>query len=236
MRKKPAILITAGPTREYIDSVRFISNASSGKMASALAREASRHGSGRITIIAGESLNDTRILPRSLKTIYVRSARDMLDCVMRSLPEHDIFISAAAVADYKPVAIKYGNNKTLAIPLREKIKKSVGKSITLKLSPTPDILRSVSFKKINSNNKKLVIVGFALEAGKNLFADAVRKLKSKKCDIIVGNETGALESDKSTGAIFFADGKIIKFKELPKKILAKKIITEALKIWRQRNR
>jgi phosphopantothenoylcysteine decarboxylase/phosphopantothenate--cysteine ligase len=142
-RRKFKFLITAGGTRERIDPVRFISNASSGKMGYCLARSAVLAGYDVILITAPTNLD----APKGAKVIEIESARDMFDSVKGKFGGCDCLIMAAAVSDYTP-----------AKPARKKIKKSPG-SITLKLKPTQDILKwAGAHKKQNQ-----IVVGFALE-------------------------------------------------------------------------
>ncbi len=167
-------LITAGGTREYIDPVRFISNASTGKMGYALARGAIAAGHKVTLITASTSLKP----PASVKTVNAGTGAEMFDAVKKHFTKCDCLIMAAAVADYKPV----GKSKT-------KIKKGP-KPITLKLKPTPDIL-----KWAGHNKKNQIVVGFALE-DKSIRANAEKKLKDKNLDMIIANTPVAIGADK----------------------------------------
>jgi phosphopantothenoylcysteine decarboxylase / phosphopantothenate---cysteine ligase len=159
------VLITAGPTREAIDAVRFISNHSSGKMGYALAQAVSNHGA-HVTLIAGPCSISP---PSGMQIIPVTSAAEMLEAVMHKIEECDIFIAAAAVADFK-----------LAKPQPGKIKKSKT-ALQLKLINNPDILQTVA-----SLDYPPYTVGFALEAD-NLLPNAQRKLIQKKVNIVIAN-------------------------------------------------
>ncbi|MFH1859697.1 MAG: bifunctional phosphopantothenoylcysteine decarboxylase/phosphopantothenate--cysteine ligase CoaBC [bacterium] len=160
------ILITAGPTREMIDPVRYISNLSSGKMGYSLARAAQKMGA-RVVLISGPTHLDT---PFGVEIHRVVSACEMRDKVVECLDTADIFISAAAVSDYMPVEVS-----------NEKIKKGACE-MTLQMQQTPDILRDVA---ANKGNK--IMVGFAAESH-DLIENAVKKLREKNLDFIVAND------------------------------------------------
>lgn len=171
------ILITAGGTREYIDPVRFISNASSGRMGYTLARAAIRAGHRVTLITAPTSLNP----PAKAKVISVITGDDMFKAVRAEFKKFDCLIMAAAVADYKPIKKEKG-----------KIKKGKG-IFTLQLKSTQDILAWAGRHK----KKGQILVGFALE-GKNLKKNAEQKLQIKNLDMIVANTPAAIAADKST--------------------------------------
>ncbi len=172
------ILITAGPTREAIDPVRFVSNRSSGKMGAALARHAYRRGA-EVTLIHGPV--KLRV-PRSVNCIEVVSAEDMHREVMRNsffsegkdAPRPDIIIMTAAVADYR-----------VKDPAAQKLKKEAG--LSLSLIRNIDILQDLGDKK--PTDSKVTLVGFAVETGEieDLLAEARRKLETKNADMIIGN-------------------------------------------------
>lgn len=193
--KGERILVTAGPTYEAIDPVRFIGNRSSGKMGHALAKMAIRRGAD-VTLISGPS---SLRPPRGARFIMVESAAEMRKAVMANLRDATAVIMAAAVADYTP--------KKAA---SEKIKKGKA-SLSIDLEKTEDILSEIGKKK----GKKLLI-GFAAET-ENLVANAKKKLKDKNLDIIVANNV------KEPGAGFGVDTNIVtiidgkgKVEELPK--------------------
>lgn len=162
-------LITAGPTLEAIDPVRFISNHSSGKMGFALALAAKMRGY-RVTLISGPVKLAT---PPEVQRIDVTSAQDMYDSVFQKINDIDIFISVAAVSDYRP-----------ANPSTQKLKKT-GQTLNLTLIENPDILRSISCLE-----NKPFTVGFAAETD-HLIKNARIKLKNKKCDLLFANRVGA---------------------------------------------
>jgi len=162
------ILVTAGPTHEPIDPVRFIGNRSSGKMGHAIAVAAAQRGAD-VTLVSGPVAIST---PKNVRRIDVETAQEMYNVVMRSLGSQDALIMAAAVSDFTP-----------AVPMTRKIRKEeiTGKKLSLELKPTKDILQAVSERK-----NEIVVVGFALETGKGL-ANAKDKLKRKNLDFIVLN-------------------------------------------------
>lgn len=160
------ITVTAGPTREALDPVRFISNHSSGRMGYALAAEACRRGA-EVHLISGPV---SLAAPEGVTLHPVVSARDMLSAVQELLPQSDILIKAAAVGDYRP-----------AEEAQEKIKKS-GTDLVLRLVRNPDILAWAG----THANKGTVICGFAMET-RDLLANARQKLASKNCDLLVAN-------------------------------------------------
>ena len=209
-KKSLNILITAGGTREYIDPVRFISNASSGKMGYALARAAIKAGH-KVTLI---SANTDLRAPRETTLINVVTSDDMFKAVKTEFKKCDCLIMAAAVSDYKPAT----SSKT-------KIKKKQT-VLALNLKPTKDILKWAG------RNKKpgQKLVGFALE-DTNLLKNAEQKLKTKKLDMIVGNKPSAIGSDKSTIHIKTQNTNWQTFENISKAISAKRIIAQINNLW-----
>ncbi|MBS1537881.1 MAG: bifunctional phosphopantothenoylcysteine decarboxylase/phosphopantothenate--cysteine ligase CoaBC [Bacteroidetes bacterium] len=169
------ILITAGPTYEKIDDVRFIGNFSSGKMGFALATEAVKSGAN-VLLVAGPVSLPT---PNGVLRIDVQSASEMYDAVMQHFYKSDVAILAAAVADYSPTKKVSGKMK----------KKDVGDKLKLELHSTKDILASLGAVKTNHQ----VLVGFALEAT-NEIENARKKLTSKNCDLIILNSANKPQS------------------------------------------
>lgn len=209
------ILITSGPTREYIDPVRFISNASSGKMGKALALEALRQNCNVIVVKGPSSIDISK--NKKCKIVDVVSAKDMLTAVKKNLKFADIFIGAAAVSDYRPVKIAKNKIK----------KKDIGSdTISVKLIKNPDIIKYVGEHK----NKK-VVVGFALES-KNLLSYAKTKLKEKNLDMIVANGVNTISSKDSAPTIVFKDGKTKNLKLTSKEKVAREIINESIRIYK----
>jgi len=162
------VLITAGPTREYIDPVRFISNASTGAMGFALAAEAAARGA-KVRVIHGP----THLAPPpDISTVPVMTASEMAEAAFAALDDADIFIGAAAVADYAPAVTAAQKQPKSAAPL------------DLKLEPTVDIITEVKKRR-----PELVVVGFAAET-ENVEARAREKLERKRMDMVVANEVG----------------------------------------------
>jgi len=212
--KGKKILVTAGPTHEAIDPVRFIGNRSSGKMGFALANAAALRGA-TVTLITGPVHLET---PRSVTRIDVESADNMQREVLKRATKADAVIMAAAVADYTPQA-----------PARNKIKKeSAAKSLTLALKETPDILASLGQKK----SKGQVLVGFALETEDEL-RGAKEKLKKKNLDFIVLNslaDKGAgFGTDTNVVTVIDKKGKAEKFPLMSKLDVANEILNRLKK-------
>ena len=182
------ILVTAGPTIEPIDPVRFISNPSSGKMGFAVAR-AAEHRGAEVTLISGPThLAD----PMNVTTIRVRTAEEMAHQVFQLMENADVIIKSAAVSDYRPKESKI-----------HKIKKAKSEMV-LRLQQNKDILKTLGQKK-----KHQVLVGFAAET-RGLKKNATQKLAEKNLDIIAGNLVGSADSgfasDTNTVTLFFKDG------------------------------
>jgi phosphopantothenoylcysteine decarboxylase/phosphopantothenate--cysteine ligase len=192
LRSKPAtsltgrsILITAGPTFEDIDAVRFVGNRSSGRMGYAIAAEASRRGAA-VTLISGPT---HLAAPHGVKVIAVRSAADMYQAVMDRVEGQDAVVMSAAVADY-----------TIAEPAKGKLKKSDG-SLTITLSRTKDILEELG--RLSSRKQRVpVLVGFAAETT-DVVGYATSKLQQKGVDLIVGNDVSRADAgfDVETNAV-----------------------------------
>jgi phosphopantothenoylcysteine decarboxylase/phosphopantothenate--cysteine ligase len=213
------VLITAGPTYEKIDDVRFIGNYSSGKMGFALAEEAARFGA-KVTLVAGPvSLQS----PENVQRVDVESAREMFDEVMKRRAESDVIILAAAVADFTPVEKHDGKIK----------KEDTGETMTLRLTKTPDILAAVGAVK----GDKQIVVGFALEAH-NHVENARKKLTAKRADMIVLNALGkpqsGFDTDENTITILTHSAEPHDFAPMPKRECARVILREAVTIGQQR--
>ena len=183
------VLITAGPTRERLDPVRYLTNRSSGKMGFAVA-EAAREAGAHVTVVTGPVQLQT---PVGVTRINVESARDMYAAVHRQVGDADIFIAAAAVADFQPVTVA-----------KQKIKKQGG-SVKLELEPAPDIIRSVA-----DMAKRPFVVGFAAETN-DVEENARIKLKRKKLDMIAANEVGdgiAFDCEDNALTVIWPGGKM----------------------------
>lgn len=189
--KEKQILITAGPTREKIDPIRYLSNLSSGKMGYSLARAACFRGAN-VTLISGP----TNLKPPiNVNVSYVESAEEMYKEVKKYNVNSDIFIMTAAVADFSPV--EYQENK---------IKKNTVEQLSLKLKINPDILYEIGQNKRDDQ----LLVGFAAES-KNLIKNARQKLLNKKLDMIIANDIRAFSNDENKVTIITSE----QFEELP---------------------
>ncbi len=197
-------LITAGPTREPIDPVRYISNRSSGKMGYAIAEAALDAGHEVILISGPVNLAP----PRDAKIVSVSTSDEMFDAVHKHADSSDICVLCAAVADYKPAEVS---------PV--KIKKCATQ-VSLELVPTRDILQSLGRRQ----NRKFLLVGFAAETD-HLEANATKKLRDKNCDIIVANDARVgMETDENELLILFRDGETRKISHAPKTFLARELV------------
>jgi phosphopantothenoylcysteine decarboxylase/phosphopantothenate--cysteine ligase len=202
------VLITAGPTQEPLDAVRYITNRSSGKMGYALAEEAAARGA-RVVLISGPV---HLAPPRGVETIQVRTALEMRQAVMDHLQESSIIVKAAAVADY------HRSN-----PPRQKEKKTAAR-LSLELDPTPDILAEVGRQKGDR-----LLVGFAAETDR-LNEEARRKLENKNCDMIVANLVSrdgiGFDSEDNEVLLVTRTGESIPVERAPKREIARRIFDE----------
>jgi phosphopantothenoylcysteine decarboxylase/phosphopantothenate--cysteine ligase len=206
------VLVTAGPTQEPLDPVRYITNRSSGKMGYALAEAAAARGAHVILVSGPVHLTP----PRGVEVINVNTAVEMRERVMENLAAAGIVIKAAAVADFH-----------LSRVPDQKVKKTAAR-ISLELDPTPDILAELGRKKGD-----YLLIGFAAET-QNLQQEARRKLETKNCDMVVGNlvggsETG-FESDENEVVLALRTGETIALPRATKRAIADRIFDEALKL------
>jgi phosphopantothenoylcysteine decarboxylase/phosphopantothenate--cysteine ligase len=206
------VLITAGPTQEPLDAVRYLTNRSSGKMGYALAAAAVGRGAHVILVSGPVSLDP----PRGAEVIHVRTALEMREAVMKHLEQATIIIKAAAVADYhRTDAPNYKVKKTAA-------------RLSLELDPTPDILAEAGRKKGDR-----LLVGFAAET-ENLVPEARRKLESKHCDMVVANlvsqQGTGFESDENEVVLVLSTGENIPVPRASKTAIAQRIFDEMLRL------
>ncbi len=201
------ILVTAGPTREFFDPVRFISNRSSGKMGFAIAACAAARGHA-VTLVAGPVTLST---PAGVARVDVVSAREMLSATQAHLPDCDALVMCAAVADWRPKAVS-----------AVKLKKSAPHSAVLELEPNPDILTTLRPLKGTR-----LFVGFAAETGDPL-AEARRKLEAKNLDLMVANDVSlpdaGFEVDTNRVVLVTHDGPAQPLPLLTKREVASHII------------
>jgi len=207
------VLITAGPTREYLDPVRYISNDSTGTMGLALARSATDLKAS-VTLIHGPISAPPPISVRHLRVV---SGREMFAAVKKCYRSADIIICSAAVADFRPAKFS-----------RQKIKKTYAlthsRTYALRLIPNPDILAWLGKHK----RKNQLLIGFALETN-DLVKNAKAKLKSKNCDIIIANMADVIGKKTSTAVIITKTGLKFSVKSCSKIKLAKTILKFAQK-------
>ncbi|HYM09800.1 MAG TPA: bifunctional phosphopantothenoylcysteine decarboxylase/phosphopantothenate--cysteine ligase CoaBC, partial [Bryobacterales bacterium] len=209
------VLITAGPTREPLDPVRYLSNRSSGRMGFALAEEALARGA-RVILIAGPTALPP---PARAEVVRIETAEQMRAAVLEHLAESTIIIKAAAVADFRP-----------ARRAPRKIKKSAAPP-AIELEPTPDILAELGRRKGGR-----LLVGFAAET-ENLREEAARKLKAKNCDLVVGNlvgQPGAGFDAEENEAILVTAQETIELPRSSKRELAARLFDHIHKLHRAR--
>jgi len=206
------VLLTAGPTQEPLDPVRYISNRSSGKMGYALAESAAQRGARVILISGPVQLPE----PRGVEVIRVRTALEMRAAVMERLAEASIIIKAAAVADYHVADVP-----------KQKVKKSALR-LSVEFDPTPDILAEIGRIK-----EDRLLIGFAAET-QNLIEEARRKLTSKNCDMVVANlvsqEGIGFESDQNEVTLVMRGSETIPIKKAGKREIAGQILDQVLKL------
>jgi phosphopantothenoylcysteine decarboxylase/phosphopantothenate--cysteine ligase len=204
-------VITAGPTREPLDPVRFLSNRSSGKMGYAMAA-AVIEGGNDVILISGPVCLES---PPQARCVFVNTSDEMHDAVHEAVRDCDVLIMCAAVADYKAARVA-----------RSKIKKRAVK-FSLELIPTRDILRSLP------RPRDFFVVGFAAETDE-LENNARAKLRHKNCNMIVANHVSdaaiGMESDENAITIFFEDGQSKRISRAPKKMIARSLVKIILEI------
>jgi phosphopantothenoylcysteine decarboxylase / phosphopantothenate---cysteine ligase len=207
-----AVLVTAGPTCEDLDPVRFLTNRSSGKMGYAIAEAAAARGA-RVVLVSGPTALET---PQRVDRVDVRSTEEMLHAVLQHFSSSTIAIFAAAVADYRA-------SKTSSTKL-----KRGAESLTIHLEPNPDILATVAREK-----GERLVVGFAAETD-NVAENAKKKLTAKNADLIVANDVTAegagFTVDTNVVTFFARDGREVILPKLSKAEVAQRILDEALRL------
>ena len=217
--KSETLLVTAGPTEEPLDAVRFISNRSSGKMGYAIAEAAHRRGA-RVILVSGPTHLEP---PSGVELDRVQTAEEMGDSVMARLPGITAVVMAAAVVDFMSASIS-----------AHKIKKQKGlRAINLK--PTPDILQQIAERR----KPHQIVVGFAAETD-NLVGNAVQKLRRKKLDLIVANdvtqEGAGFDVDTNIVTLVFPDGSARPLERMSKFDVANRILDEIAGLRKQKGR
>jgi phosphopantothenoylcysteine decarboxylase/phosphopantothenate--cysteine ligase len=206
------VLLTAGPTQEDLDPVRFLSNRSSGRMGYAVAEAAAQRGA-KVILVTGPTALDT---PAGVTRVNVRSASEMLHSVEENFSAATVAVFAAAVADYRP-----------AEAASQKIKKAAG-DITLRLEPNPDILAIMARKRGHR-----LIVGFAAETDR-VAENARKKLTDKNADLIVANDVTAegagFDVDTNIVTLFARDGRDLALPKLTKREVAHRILDEVVRL------
>jgi phosphopantothenoylcysteine decarboxylase/phosphopantothenate--cysteine ligase len=204
------VLVTAGPTREALDPVRFLTNRSSGKMGYAVAEAAARRGA---KVILASGPTDLKI-PDHVDWVPVNTAEELRSAVLDRAPDANVVIMAAAVADYRPAAVSAA-----------KMKRG-DESLTLQLEPTPDILGELGRQKASR-----ILIGFAAETDK-LAENARGKLARKGADMIVANDVTQLgagfDGDTNIVTFFLRDGREIALPQMTKLEVAHRILDQAL--------
>jgi phosphopantothenoylcysteine decarboxylase/phosphopantothenate--cysteine ligase len=211
--KDETVLITAGPTEEPLDAVRYLSNRSSGKMGYALA-EASRRRGARVILVSGP----TRLEPPAGVIVErVRTTDEMAQAVLEHLEEASVVLMAAAVADFKPASVRRG-----------KIKKRDGVP-SVELAPTADILAEIARRR----RPEQLVVGFAAEA-ENVIENAAAKLRSKGLDMVVANdvmqEGAGFDVDTNIVTIIFPDGRQVNIDKMSKLDVAQRILDPVVEL------
>jgi len=199
------VLITAGPTREYLDPVRFLSNASTGRMGCALAAAAKAQGH-RVTLVLGPASVDP---PEVDELVRVTTAAEMREAVLARFDGCDVFFGAAAVSDYRPVARAV-----------QKIKK-VRERLALDLERTADILGEVSARR-----RGQVLVGFCLET-EDLETRAREKLKAKGLDLVVANGLEAIGAERREAILIDRSGRCERLRDIGPEALALRVLAAA---------
>ncbi len=213
------VLVTAGPTHEDFDPVRFLTNRSSGKQGYALAKVAWRRGA-KVTLVSGPTC---LAAPYGVQRVAVRSARDMLIAVAEHFPKTDVLLMAAAVGDYRPTQSEI-----------RKIKRGAQEEMQFQLTQNPDILKQVALSK-----NRQIVVGFAAETH-DLEAEARRKLREKHLDLMVANDVNRPDSgfqvDTNEVTIIAATGEPLVLPLMSKEEVAARILDRVVDLLKTRDR
>jgi phosphopantothenoylcysteine decarboxylase / phosphopantothenate---cysteine ligase len=219
---RPRLLITAGPTHEPIDAVRYLGNRSSGRMGIALAEQAAMR-SLPTTLLLGP----TQLLPASsshLTVIRFQTTAELHELLLRHWPQHDVLIMAAAVADFRPILPPVDqtdpNGPASVIPA--KLRRS-DEPFAIMLEPTPDLLASLA----DQTRPDQFVIGFALEPADELLASAKDKLKRKRLDAIVANPLETMDAATVTATVLLRSGAALPAPaNLPKEAFAKWLLDQ----------
>ncbi len=205
------VLVTAGPTREYLDEVRYLSNGSSGRMGYAVAAAAQEAGH-RVCLVTGPVALDP---PPAVSVVGVVSAQEMLGAVMERLPGTDVVFGVAAVTDYRPAARAPGKPH------------KADAEVNLRLVPNPDILATVGAQK-----GPRVVVGFAREVGDAAAAigRGQEKLRRKRLDLIAVNRVGAIGAEDNEIVLLYEDGRRERLPRMDKQKVAAYLVAAAMRL------
>ncbi|MCI0459195.1 MAG: bifunctional phosphopantothenoylcysteine decarboxylase/phosphopantothenate--cysteine ligase CoaBC [Gemmataceae bacterium] len=210
--KGETVLVTAGPTCEDLDPVRYLSNRSSGRMGYALAEAATRRGA-RVVLVSGPT---ALVAPAVAEFESVRSAEEMRQAIQKHLGEASVVIQTAAVVDFRPTRVA-----------RQKIKRGQGR-VAIELEPTPDLLQEIT-----AGNGNRLVVGFAAET-ENLLDNARAKLQAKQLDMVVANdvtrEGAGFDSETNIVTILTRDGRQIDVPRMPKFSVANRVLDEVVRL------
>ncbi len=210
--KGETVLVTAGPTCEDLDPVRYLSNRSSGRMGYALAEAATRRGA-RVVLVSGPT---ALVAPAVAEFESVRSTEEMRQAIQKHLGEASVVIQTAAVVDFRPTRVA-----------RQKIKRGQGR-VAIELEPTPDLLQEIT-----AGNGNRLVVGFAAET-ENLLDNARAKLQAKQLDMVVANdvtrEGAGFDSETNIVTILTRDGRQIDVPRMPKFSVANRVLDEVVRL------
>jgi phosphopantothenoylcysteine decarboxylase/phosphopantothenate--cysteine ligase len=210
--REETVLVTAGPTCEDLDPVRYLTNRSSGRMGYAVAEAAMRRGA-RVILVSGP----TALAPPAVAELEsVRSTEEMRQAIGKHLAEASVVVKTAAVVDFRPTAVE-----------KQKIKRGKG-GLTMKLEPTADLLEEVT-----SAGGKRLVVGFAAET-ENVVENARAKLKAKKLDVVVANDVtrngAGFDAETNIVTILTRDGQEIALPQMPKLAVANRVLDEVVRL------
>lgn len=205
------IIVTSGPTREWLDPVRYISNMSSGKMGFCIAEEFLKSG---IPVVFIHGPVSEKYIPEKTKNIFAETTSEMLSSVLKEIESDTVLIMAAAPADFRP-----------AEESERKLKKKEGENFQLNLVQNPDILRTVREETLKKNLRNVILFGFAAETD-DLYENALKKLEKKGIDFIGANKVGKNQGfgdQNSTLTVFSKNGKELEIIDSTKEKIAESV-------------
>jgi phosphopantothenoylcysteine decarboxylase / phosphopantothenate---cysteine ligase len=201
------LLITAGPTHEPIDQVRYVGNRSSGRMGIALAEQAAARGWKTTLLLGPTQLAPAPESSSQMAVVRFQTAAELHQLLTEHWPEHDVLLMAAAVADYRPVGRQPSRPTDSRPPTANSPSKlrRTGQELTLTLEPTPDLLASLA----EHTRDDQTVIGFALEPSDQLIPSAKEKLLRKRLDAIIANPLETMDSSNVTAKLLLRDGRVI---------------------------